>query len=69
MELEQAIQILKTHNEWRRYNGKIEDTPEMQSQKEIGIAIDKIVNTELFTLEDMSDSYDHGFLYGTLIKD
>ena len=69
MELKQAIQILKTHNEWRRYDGKIEDTPKMQSQKEIGIAIDKIVNTELFTLEDMSDSYDHGFLYGTLIKD
>lgn len=69
MELEQAIKILKTHNEWRRYDGKIEDTPEMQSPKEIGMAIDKIVNTKLFTLEEMGECYDNGFLYGTLIKD
>ena len=40
MNLKQAIQILKTHNQWRR-GALIEQT----TPKELGIAIDIIVRT------------------------
>lgn len=44
MELKEAIQQLKTLNEWRRFDGKIEDSPEMPNPKKTGIAIDKVVS-------------------------
>lgn len=43
MNIEIAIEILKKHNEWRRYEGLSLDK-DMQSPKDIGIAIDTIVN-------------------------
>jgi len=43
MEIKEAIEILKKHNEWRRYDGDIDKSPEMISPKKIGIAIDTII--------------------------
>ena len=43
MELKQAVQILKDHNEWRRDNTSLIPQP-MISPKELGIAIDVIVD-------------------------
>ena len=48
MKLQQAIQILKDHNEWRRFDGisdaPIELYPSMAHPRELGIAIDTVVN-------------------------
>ena len=47
MKLKQAIQILKDHNEWRRFEGTsdapIELYPSMAHPRELGIAIDTVV--------------------------
>ena len=47
MKLKQAIQILKDHNEWRRYNSidlpKTSD-PKMAHPRDLGIAIDIVVS-------------------------
>jgi hypothetical protein len=46
MKIKQAIQILKDHNEWRRFNSidlpKTSD-PKMAHPRELGIAIDTVV--------------------------
>jgi hypothetical protein len=46
MKIKQAIQILKDHNEWRRFNSidlpKTSD-PKMAQPRELGIAIDTVV--------------------------
>lgn len=46
MKLKEAIQILKDHNEWRRFNSidlpKTSD-PKMAHPRELGIAIDTVV--------------------------
>ena len=44
MKLKEAIQILKEHNLWRRYDGKIGEGPKMIEPEKLGIAIDKVVN-------------------------
>lgn len=44
MKIKEAVQILKDHNTWRRYEGKIEDTPEMQNPKLIGEALDLLID-------------------------
>jgi len=48
MKLKEAIQILKEHNEWRRFEGTsdapIELYPKMAQPRELGIAIDTVVN-------------------------
>ena len=43
MKIKQAIQILKDHNLWRRYDGKIGEGPKMAQPRELGIAIDTVV--------------------------
>ena len=43
MELKQAVQTLKDHNEWRRDNTSLIPQP-MISPKELGRAIDVVVN-------------------------
>jgi|GEM_PF-1566823 len=47
MKLKQAIQILKDHNEWRRFDGvsdlPIESYPIMAAPRDLGIAIDTVV--------------------------
>ena len=43
MELKQAVQILKEHNEWRRDNTSLIPQP-MISPKDLGIAIDVVVD-------------------------
>jgi hypothetical protein len=46
MKIKQAIQILKDHNEWRRFDSidlpKTSD-PKMAQPRELGIAIDTVV--------------------------
>ena len=44
MEVKEAIQILKDHNVWRRFDDENSESPEMTNPKELGIAIDKIVS-------------------------
>jgi len=44
MELKEAVQILKDYNEWRRDNKSFIPIPRTSSSKELGIAIDVIVN-------------------------
>jgi hypothetical protein len=46
MKLKQAIQILKDHNEWRRFNSidlPKKSDPKMAHPRELGIAIDTVV--------------------------
>ena len=47
MKLKEAIQILKEHNEWRRFQGAnnmpTESYPSMAHPRELGIAIDTVV--------------------------
>ena len=43
MELKEAVKILKDHNAWRRDNTSVIPQP-MISPKDLGIAIDVIVN-------------------------
>ena len=43
MELKQAVKILKDHNAWRRDNKSVIPLP-MTHPKELGIAIDVVVN-------------------------
>jgi hypothetical protein len=49
----EAIEILRKHNEWRRYNGPIGEGPEMQHPALIGKAIDTIVAGEDNKLSDI----------------
>lgn len=44
MELKEAIQVLKDHNNWRRYDGEISESPKMTDPKKLGVAIDTVVN-------------------------
>lgn len=44
MDLKEAIQILKAHNIWRRYNGDMRNSPKMADPTKLGIAIDVLVN-------------------------
>ena len=44
MELKRAVQILKDYNEWRRDNKSVIPIPRTSSSKELGIAIDVVVN-------------------------
>ena len=44
MELKQAVKILKDHNEWRRDNKSVIPIPRTSSSKDLGIAIDLIVD-------------------------
>ena len=40
MDRKTALEVLKKHQAWRRYNGPIEDSPDMQDPAIIGKAID-----------------------------
>ena len=44
MELKRAVKILKDHNEWRRDNKSVIPIPRTSSSKDLGIAIDVIVD-------------------------
>lgn len=43
MQLQKAIEILESHNEWRRDNGE-NPVHVMADPKELGVAIDTVVN-------------------------
>lgn len=40
MDRKTALEILKKYQEWRRYNGPVDESPAMPDPKEIGQAID-----------------------------
>ena len=44
MELKQAVKILRDHNEWRRDNKSLIPIPRTTRSKELGIAIDLVVD-------------------------
>ena len=47
MKIKQAIQILKDHNEWRRFNSidlPKKSDPKMAQPRELGIAINTVVS-------------------------
>ena len=44
MELKQAVKILKDHNAWRRDNKSLIPIPRTSTSKELGIAIEVVVN-------------------------
>lgn len=40
MDVRQALDILRKHQEWRRYDGDLEKGPDMQNPELIGKALD-----------------------------
>lgn len=44
MDRKTALGILKRHQEWRRYDGPVESSPEMQNPAIIGQAIDVAIH-------------------------
>lgn len=44
MEIKEAIQVLKNHNEWRRFDDYNSKIPKMTDPKKLGIAIDIVVS-------------------------
>jgi hypothetical protein len=44
MKLKQAIQILKDHNVWRRFDGETTFHTNMVNPRDLGIAIDTVVS-------------------------
>lgn len=44
MDRKTALGILKKHQSWRRYNGPIEDSPDMQDPAIIGKALDVAIH-------------------------
>jgi hypothetical protein len=44
MGITEAIQLLKDHNIWRRYDGEIGNSPKMTDPSILGIAIDTVVS-------------------------
>ena len=45
MTIEEAVAILRKHNEWRRYGGPIGEGPQMTGPKILGEAIDTVCDT------------------------
>jgi hypothetical protein len=43
MEIKEAIQVLKDHNVWRRFDDEKSEGPKMTDPKKLGIAIDTVV--------------------------
>lgn len=44
MSREEALRILRAHQEWRRYDGPLGEGPEMQDPVSIGQAIDVAIH-------------------------
>jgi len=63
MEIKEAIEILKRHNEWRRrYNGDIDKSPEMLSPKKIGVAIDTFIDFHKITSHIYKKGFEDGII-------
>lgn len=45
MKAQEAVMILRKHNEWRRYDGPIGEGPQMTDPKILGEAIDTVCDT------------------------
>ena len=44
MKLKQAVKLLKSYNKWRRYVGVNGKGPKMLDSKQVGIAIDVVID-------------------------
>lgn len=44
MEIKEAIQVLKDHNVWRRFDDENSESPKMTDPKKLGVAIDKVIS-------------------------
>lgn len=44
MDRKTALKVLKKHQAWRRYDGPITDSPQMQDPKIIGMALDVAIH-------------------------
>lgn len=44
MDRKTALEVLKDYQYWRRYNGPITDSPQMQDPKIIGMALDVAIH-------------------------
>jgi len=62
MEIKEAIELLKRHNDWRRYDGDIDKTPEMLSPKKIGVAIDTFIDFHKITSHIYKKSFEDGII-------
>jgi hypothetical protein len=61
MTIKEAREILVRFNEWRRYDSSLTESPRMENPKEIGIAIDTVVNLETFSKDDINNAYQKGY--------
>jgi hypothetical protein len=77
MTIKEAREILVRFNEWRRYDSSLTESPRMENPKEIGIAIDTVVNDVWISLKDRKPELDQeciifngkvmsGFIYNKL---
>jgi len=57
MEIKEAIEILKQHNKWRRYDGDIDTNPKMISPKKIGVAIETVIDYHKITSTDIPNPH------------
>lgn len=60
MEIKEAIKILKRHNKWRRYDGQIDESPEMISPKSLGVAIDTVIEYHKSTSHIYMKGFEEG---------
>lgn len=58
MTREEAIKIVRKHNEWRRYDGEVGKGPEMIDPKTLGEAIDTAIS-ELEGMDKVSHDKKH----------
>lgn len=64
MTREEAIGILRKHNEWRRYDGEVGKGPEMIDPKTLGEAIDTAIQELERAKETIELAEDHAMLAG-----
>lgn len=57
MDRKQALQILIDYNNWRRYDGPITDSPQMQDPKIIGEAIDVAIEALICLTSKVEKEY------------
>ena len=64
MTKEETIEILRKHNEWRRYDGEVGKGPEMIDPKTLGEAIDTAIQELEMAKETIELAEDHALFAG-----
>lgn len=60
MDRKTALEVLKDFQSWRRYNGPITDSPQMQDPKIIGEAIDVAIHELELLCQEKNDREYYG---------